>query len=130
MKRRGVLVAASLALAGCVGRAADTSGPRIPPTAPADDGGASTPRPDLYLTTFDAEVGANGDLRVVGTVANRAGVRRTGTVDATVTVDGETYADSTGVTVDAGGEARFEIPFDVAYDAFEGSGDLSVRVTG
>ena len=130
MKRRGVLVAASLTLSGCVGSAADATGPRMPPTAPADGGGASTPRPDLYLTTFDTEAGANSDLRVVGTVANRTGARRTGTVDATVTVGGETYADSTGVAVAAGGETRFEIPFDVAYAAFEGSGDLRVRVTG
>lgn len=130
MERRGVLVAASLAFAGCLGGAADASGPRTPPTAPAGDGGASTPASDLYLRSFDAEEDEDGDVRVVGEVANRSGERRTGTVEATLTVDGETHPGSTRVTVDAGGEASFEIPFDVAYEAFASGGRLDVRVTG
>lgn len=128
MKRREVLVAASLAFTGCLGSAADATGPRTPPTASAGSRGTSTPRPDLYLASFDAKAADDGDVRVVGTVANRSDVRRTGTVEATLTVRGESYTNATTVTVDAGGETSFEVPFDVAYDAFSDQGGVSVRV--
>ncbi len=129
MKRREVLAAASLAFTGCLGSAADATGPRAPPTASAGGRGTSTPRPDLYLASFDVEEAEDGDVRVVGTVANRSDVRRTGTVEATLTVGDETYTDATAVTVDAGGESQFAVPFDVAYETFSGRGDLNVRVT-
>lgn len=130
MKRREV-VAAALGLGsatGCLGTVPDATGPRTPPTPPEGDG-TEAPQSDLYVGTFDAEAAADGDLRVVGTVVNRVGVRRTGTVEATARVGGETHAASTRVAVDAAGEARFAVTFDVAYDAFarEGSVDVGVR---
>ena len=129
MRRREAVVAAAFALAGCLRNPPDASGPRIPPTAPPDGAGPTTPTSTLYVSTFDIKSGQNGDLRVVGTVINRGDDRRTGTVEATVSVDGETHARSTRVTVVAGDETRFEIPFDVAYESFESGGEVRVSVT-
>ena len=128
MRRREAVVAAAFALAGCLRSPPDASGPRMPPTAPPGGTGPTTPASDLSVSTFDVEADENGDVRVVGTVANRGDVRRTGTVEVTVSVGGETHTRSTRVTVEAGGEAQFEIPFDVAYESFADGGDVRVSV--
>lgn len=128
MRRREAVVAAAFALAGCLRNPPGASGPRMPPTAPPGGAGPATPSSVLSVSTFDAEAGESGDLRVVGTVTNRGDGRRTGTVEATVTVGGETRTRSTRVTVAAGGEARFEIPFDVAYESFESDGSVRISV--
>ena len=130
MKRRGILVAAVAALTGCAGSLPRATGPRTPPNAPSGGRRRTTDRPDLYIETFDAKARENGDLSVSGTVANRGDVRRTGTVTATVTAGEESSTNSVGVTVEAGGETDFGIPFDVSYERFERSGDVNVRVSG
>ena len=130
MRRREAVaaVAAAFAPAGCLRNPTDASGPRMPPTSPPGGAEPTAPASDLYVSAFDVEAGESGDLRVVGTVTNRGDVRRTGTVEATVSVDGESRTRSTRVTVAAGGETRFEIPFDVAYESFESGGDVRVGV--
>ena len=131
MRRREVLVAAALALTGCLRNPPDVTGPRLPPTAHGGGGGAGSapPTSDLYVRAFDVRASEDGDLTVVGTVANRGDVRRTGTVEATVSAAGETDTRSTRVTVAAGGETRFEIPFALAYESFADDGDVRVSVS-
>ena len=129
MRRREVLVAAALTLTGCLRNPPDVTGPRLPPTAHGDGAGSAPPASEFYVRAFDVRASEDGDLTVVGTVANRGDVRRTGTVEATVSAAGETDTRSTRVTVAAGGEARFEIPFDLAYESFAGDGDVRVSVS-
>ena len=128
MRRREALAAAAFALAGCLRNPPSASGPRMPPTAPEGDAGPATPSSALSIGTFDVRAGDDGSLAVVGTVTNRSDVRRTGTVEATVSVDGEARTRSTRVTVAPGGETRFEISFALAYESFESDGDARVSV--
>ena len=121
----GGLVAA---LGGCVGRLPRATGPRNPPDAPAGQPRETPEPPDLAVETFDFEADSDGSLRVFGTVENRGGARRTGTVTVTVRVSGDEFVRETAVTVDPDATAEWAVGFDVAHDRFAAGGDISVTV--
>ena len=125
---RGCLACLAAALGGCIGRRPRATGPRNPPDAPADRPRRTPAPPELVVGTFDFEAGADGALRVFGTVESRADARRTGTVRVTVGVDGEEVVGETTVTVDPGDTAEWAVGFGIAYDRFAAGGDVSVTI--
>lgn len=127
--RRNVLQVLLVSLlGGCLGAAPNATGPRRPPTPPADRPRHTPDRPDLYVSTFDYAATDGGNLRVFGEVANRGGVERVGTVRVRVKLDGETYVRERSVTVAPGGAVEFSATFEVSVEAFERGGGLDVAV--
>ena len=127
VQRRRFLPLAAAALAGCVGPS-DGSGPRNPPTTPeggvpVDDGR------DLRIGQAAPREGEDGALVFAVTVENTAGGTRSDTLVGRATVDGESgsteYEARREVTLDGGAVAEFDLVFDVAYEAWAGSGDLA-----
>jgi hypothetical protein len=82
----------------------------------------------LVVGTFDFAPDDDGTLRVFGTVVNRGGARRTGSVRVTVRVGGDELVRETDVTVDPGATAEWAVGFDVAHDQFTAGGDITVAV--
>ena len=132
MDRRRALRAAGVSLTalfgGCLGSWPRATGPRNPPSAPADQPRRTPERPDLVIGTFDFEADEEGTLRVFGTVENRDDAQQTGTVTVSVRVDGESDTREVDVAVDPGETVEWSVTFDVAYDEFAAGGDLSVDV--
>ena len=130
MKRRSALglLAASLSLpAGCLSDAPGVTGPRNPPSAPADDPREPPEREPLRITEFDFGESDDGRLRVFGTVENRTETERRATVRVSVTTD-ETYERTVEVDVPAGSTAEFEVVFDLAYEVASGNFSIDLHL--
>jgi hypothetical protein len=125
---RGCLCCLTAALGGCAGQLPRATGPRNPPEAPAGQPRETPDPPELVVGTFDFAPDDDGTLRVFGTVVNRGGARRTGSVRVTVRAGGDELVRETDVTVDPGATAEWAVGFDVAHDQFTAGGDITVAV--
>ena len=128
MKRRGVLTLIAGAGAGCLSNPPGATGPRNPPSEPANDPRKTARASALTIATFDVEEADDGRLRVFGTVENSAGSTRVARVQAVVTADGERAERTVEVDVPPGGSADFDVVFEVSYAAFTKRGNLDLNL--
>jgi hypothetical protein len=135
MDRRAFLAAGSAGLtllAGCYSGGSDDrwygEGGTETPTA------QGTPTPSPTTTIFAITVAGvsettDGTLRVTLDVTNERSSERTRTLAVDVSVDGETYTQTTSVTVPAGETVEATVTFDeVTREEFGDGGSLSVEV--
>lgn len=122
--RMGAAVGVASALAGCGSREPDDQGSQKPPEAP--DGGGPDQEDGLAVTAIDYRADDSGSLVVLVTIANDGEQSKSGTLHATVTVGGETLAESTDVTVAADDAEEIEIPFEASVEEFERDGGIDL----
>jgi len=127
MDRRAALSTLAVALCGgCLSNAPGPTGPRNPPSEPANDPRRTPVEQALSVTTFDFDETDDGNLRVYGVVENTGEVERVARVRVSVSANGKEAERTTEVTVPAGRQTRFEVVFDVTYKAFSKGGSIDI----
>jgi hypothetical protein len=122
MDRRRLLALAVAALGGC-SDLPGASGPRMPPTP--SEPTAATER-SLRVSDLRPEEAAEGHLRIVTTIRNRAESRRTRTLRIRVRAGSARAERRREVTLDGGAERTVPFDFeDVSYEDFAGGGSLN-----
>jgi hypothetical protein len=120
MKRRVLLGTLPFALSGCLSSLPGPTGPRNPPTEPADDPREQAEEKPLVVSDFDFSRADSDALAVVLTVTNRTDVERVGTVTVTLSLDGETSERTTEVTVGGDSDAETELVFEeIRFETFQ-----------
>jgi hypothetical protein len=137
MHRRTLVCAFGLAaggFSGCLSELPNATGPRNPPGGgtppPTVDGGGDGrggSRDAFDVETFDFESAEDGSLRVVGSVANVGDADGSAVVEVVVRTGDDEFAQTTTVSVPAGETAEFAVTFDVSFERFNRSGQVSVN---
>lgn len=126
MKRRALLATLPFALAGCLSGYPGPTGPRNPPIEPEDNPRDAPPQKPLVAGGFEFEEADNGSLRVVLTVTNRTDNEASGTVTGTLSLNGETYEQSSSVTVGGDSESAVELLYEeVTFEAYEDANSVN-----
>ncbi len=133
-KRRSLIAAVAIGLAGCLDNPQAESGPRNPPSGPDGFVGERQTPPDedvdgpLVVVSYNFDVADDDTLLVPATVANRSDTDRTGRVICTVRAQEDTFEQEETVELAAGAEANLEFAFDILFEEFAIDGRVTVDI--